>query len=187
MTCVILSEYFPYFKETITVKYILINNTKWYEYDSIIKGLHYSKSSMVLLQNVQPWAMKKFTDICNDNNVTVSFLNEILKQNFQDESVFLNDSGVYQLIIGSTRSPSNSIRNWYINDVMKPSVLDQAPHISLLEQDQDFHQQNKIKQEYQQKQEEKCSWHFELKVPYECDNNLIICDKHGSKFKLSKI
>lgn len=202
MSCVIMSEYFPHFNETVSLKIISMfnGNVKWYEYDGVVKGLHYSKSSNVLLQHVEPWAMKKFKDICRENNYTVEFFNQILKQNFHPDQDFLTECGVYQLMMGSTRSPSNSIKNWYIRCVLRPGDFNMnnnmssisdikfesissalptllSPHVkatptSIAESIVDDH--------------EKCSWHFELKIPYECDTNLIICDKHGTKFKLSK-
>lgn len=150
MSIVTMSEFFPYFNETISLKKILTHNNRWFDYDDVIKGFHFSKSPAVLLQYLETWAVKKFANICSDMNVTVDFLNKILNENFSADKLFVNDHGVYQLMIGSTRSPSNSVRNWYIREALRPEEYFPqlcTPKIIKLKRDED-HENDLIKNEH---------------------------------------
>lgn len=216
MSCITVSEYFPHFKEKVTLKVIIMNlSVKWIEFDGVVKGLHLSKSPGVILQHVDPWGKAKFKDICKDNNYSVEFFNDILQENFAPDKDFVNYHGVYQLMMGKTLSPANSIKNWLMKSVLNPMY----PQLTNDTSDKDIKQEgnhasiccpsnhhsmmangeseiastpepcaphkcsNKLPDTYHAK----CSWHFELKIPYECDTNLIICDKHGTKFRLSRL
>lgn len=214
MSCITVSEYFPHFKEKVTLKIILMNlSMKWIEYDGVVKALHLSKSPSVILQHIDPWGKAKFKEICKDNNYSVDFFNDILQENFSPDKDFVNYHGVYQLMMGKTLSPANSIKNWLMKSVLNP-IYPQSTNDTF---DKDIKQEDHHTSNYSPTSHQsmiangdseiasipdlcaqcpnklpdayhaKCSWHFELKIPYECDTNLIICDKHGTKFRLTRL
>lgn len=219
MNCITVSKYFPCSKETVSLKIIIMPNlNKWYEYDGVVKGLKYSKSSNALLSQIAPWAQVKLEDLCKQNNYSVSLFNEIVGEKFSPDKYFLNSHGVYQVMIGKTISPNNAVKNWYIKYLLDPAYQNhndgnndddeyknfekhiKSSNVSISTEpitvfdDEEAESnpfllkdcENKTIEEEEEEHHTKCLWHFELKIPYECDTNLVICDKNGTKFKLSK-
>lgn len=216
MSCVTLTEFFPHFNESVSLKKILTHDSRWFDCEDVVKSLHFSKSHTVLLQHVEPWAVKKFKDICKDLEYTVDRFNEMIGERFHGDKIFINDHGVYQLMIGSTRSPSNAIRHWCISQALKPeenypqqtkkfkftfpttnseatkpfvtfpfqSNISNKRANSLSPQPIQSHY---VESNNVEKNLNKCKCQFELKIPYECDTNLIICDSHNVKYRLVKL
>ena len=183
MSCNLITRFSHYYNQEIRIKVIKMQNdqTPWFELSGVANGLHYSKSENALLQYVEPWAAASLEEICKNNNCSVKSFNKLTGENFPPNKVFLNKDGIYQIMIGKTNSPVNFVKNFLIKEVLKPEItLDEEIITSTSD----------LKHEETTPTEENTlpvgfSWHFELKIPYECDQNLIICDKHGTKFRLS--
>ena len=109
----IIEKVFHYEENEITV--IKCRDEIWFKGKDIAKALGYEKTRNAILKHVDDDDKSILEDLRRGPQIGVPFKNE------QGGSIFINESGLYSLIFGSSLESAKNFKRWVTKDVL-PSI-----------------------------------------------------------------
>ena len=116
----IIEKVLNYEENEITV--IKCRDEIWFRGKDIAKALGYKKTRNAILKHVNDDAKSILEDLRRGPQIRASFKNE------QGSAIFINESGLYGLIFGSTLESARNFKRWVTKDVL-PSIQKTGSYI----------------------------------------------------------
>ena len=101
------------------IQYVMVDGEPWFRGKEVAKLLGYANTTQAILSNVEGDDRKKLKEIVN--------LSHRLTDYHFGISVFVNESGLYSLILRSQKEEAKAFQQWVTKDVI-PSIRKTGSH-----------------------------------------------------------
>ena len=124
------------------IECVVINNTPWFRGKDIATALGYADTKKALQLHVEGEDKCKFEELRGDSNLPIA-LSKLTAN--QVASLFINESGLYNLIFQSNKETAKTFKRWLTKEVI-PTLRRTGTYT--IKQNTPIHQQIKLMNEY---------------------------------------